>query len=37
MFRQSKWNFGTDIYSVDQPEYTVKADTILKEILGEIE
>ena len=37
MFRQSKWNFGTDIYSVDQAEYTVKADTILKEILGEIE
>lgn len=37
LFRKSKWSFGTDIYSVNQPEYTTKADIILKEILSEID
>ena len=37
LFRKSKWSLGTNIYSADQPEYTTKCDTILKEILGELE
>lgn len=36
MFRKSSWNFGTDIYSANQPEYTTKCDDILKEILNEV-
>lgn len=37
MLKKSKWTFGTDIYSVNQPEYETRAEDILKEILGEVE
>ena len=36
LFKPGKWNFGTDIYSLNQPEYDTKAEDILKEILKEI-
>lgn len=36
MFKTSPWNFGVDIYNVNQPEYETRAESILKEILGEI-
>ena len=37
MFKKSKWNFGVDIYSMNQPEYETKAEDILKEVIKEFD
>ena len=36
LFRKGAWNFSTNIYKVDQPEYEMKAEKILQEIMKEI-
>ena len=36
LFRKSKWSIGTNIYSIDQPEYKLTARKILQEIMRDI-